>query len=211
MTRSPDSESAHGAAGRRRLNRICVFCGSSPGNEPVHRETARAFGARLATRGIEVIYGGGSVGLMGAVADGALAAGGSVTGIIPRALWEREVGHAALSELEIVETMHHRKARMAERADAFVALPGGLGTMEELFEVWTWAQLGIHAKPCAVLNVDGFYDPLIGFLSHMAAQGFLREAHRSMLLVDTDADRLLDRLGAYVPPATEKWIDLSRS
>ena len=143
---------------------------------------------------------------MGVLADAALAAGGEVVGVIPRALQTREVGHAALPDLRVVETMHGRKALMAELADAFVALPGGLGTLEELFEVWTWAQLGIHAKPCGVLNVAGFFDPLLAFLDHAVAERFVREAHRAMMLVETEPDALLARMAAYRAPAVPKWL-----
>jgi uncharacterized protein (TIGR00730 family) len=143
---------------------------------------------------------------MGAVADAALGDGGRVTGVIPRGLWEREVGHTGLSELLVVDSMHERKALMAERADAFVALPGGAGTLEELFEAWTWAMLGIHAKPVALLDVGGFFAPLLAMLDHMSEAGFVRAAHRQMLLVDDDPERLLARLAAYEPPAVERWL-----
>ncbi|MDF1503376.1 TIGR00730 family Rossman fold protein [Roseisolibacter sp. H3M3-2] len=188
------------------LRSVCVFCGSSPGVDGRHADAARDFGARLARRGLTLVYGGARRGLMGALADAALEDGGRVTGIIPRGLWAREVGHTGLSELLVVDTMHERKALMAERADAFVALPGGAGTLEELFEAWTWAMLGIHAKPVAVLDVDGFFAPLLAMVDHMTEAGFVRAAHRQMLLVDDDADRLLARLAAYEPPAVERWL-----
>ncbi len=163
------------------IRRLCVFCGSSAGREPGHRRLAEALARALAERGIGIVYGGARVGLMGALADAALAAGGEVIGVIPRALIEREIGHTGLTELRIVESMHERKALMAELADGFVALPGGVGTLEELFEVWTWAQLGLHAKPCALLDTDGFYAPLVAFLDHQVDAGFVRAAHRAML------------------------------
>ncbi len=189
------------------MHRICVFCGSSEGADPRYRAGAEGLGRLLAARGIEVVYGGGSVGLMGVVADAALAAGGRVTGVIPRTLWEREVGHRGLSDLRIVESMHERKALMAELADAFIALPGGAGTLEEFAEVWTWAQLGLHPKPCGLLDIGGYYDPLIAFLDRMVEQRFLRAEHRAMVLADTDPERLLARFAAYVPPAVPKWLD----
>ena len=188
------------------LASLCVFCGSSPGVDARYAEAARDFGARLARRGVALVYGGARRGLMGAVADAALGDGGRVTGVIPRGLWEREVGHTGLSELLVVDSMHERKALMAERADAFVALPGGAGTLEELFEAWTWAILGIHAKPVALLDVGGFFAPLLAMLDHMSEAGFVRAAHRQMLLVDDDPERLLARLAAYEPPAVERWL-----
>lgn len=189
-----------------RLGAVCVFCGSSPGAEPAYMEAARAFGATLARRGMALVYGGARAGLMGALADAALDDGARVTGIIPQALWAREIGHTGLSELLVVDTMHERKALMAARADAFVALPGGAGTLEELFEAWTWAQLGIHDKPVGLLNVGGFYDPLLAMLDHMVEQRFVRPAHRAMVLVDEDADRLLARLAQYRAPNVPKWM-----
>ena len=193
------------------VRRVCVFCGSSPGASPAYAAAARRLAEVLVRRGVGLVYGGGSVGLMGVLADAALAAGGEVTGVIPRALWEREVGHAALPDLRVVETMHERKALMAELADGFVALPGGLGTLEEFFEVWTWAQLGIHAKPCGVLNVAGFFDPLLAFLDHAVAARFVREVHRAMVLVEPEPDALLDRMVAYRAPAVAKWMSASES
>jgi hypothetical protein len=185
---------------------VCVFCGSSAGARPAYEAAARGLGRLLAERGLGLVYGGASVGLMGAVADAALAAGGAVTGVIPRALVEKEVAHRRLPDLRVVGTMHERKALMAELSDAFVALPGGLGTLEELFEVWTWAQLGLHPKPVAALDVAGFYRPLVAFLDGAAGERFVRPEHRGMLLVDDDAGALLDRLAAYEPPAVDKWV-----
>jgi uncharacterized protein (TIGR00730 family) len=178
------------------IRSICVFCGSSSGVKGTYEAAARAFADHAARRGIRLVYGGASVGLMGATADAALGAGGEIVGVIPRALVDREIAHSGLSELHVVETMHERKAMMAELSDAFVALPGGLGTLEELFEVWTWGMLGLHAKPYGILNVDGYYSPLIDFLDHARDEGFIRPAQRAMLVVEDDAARLLDALGS---------------
>jgi len=176
------------------IRSVCVFCGSNAGNDPRFADAAREFGALLAKEGIALVYGGGHVGLMGIIADAVLANGGKAIGVIPRALWDREVGHRGLTELHIVETMHERKALMASVADAFVALPGGLGTLEEIFEVWTWAQLGIHAKPLGFLDVAGFYAPLLEHLDRSVDAGFIRVQYRAMAIVDTDPVTLLDRL-----------------
>lgn len=188
------------------MKRLCVFCGSSPGFDPVHADAARATGAALGRAGIELVYGGGHVGLMGMVADSAMAAGGRATGVIPKALADLEVAHHGLTELHIVSSMHQRKAMMADLSDGFVALPGGIGTFEELFEIWTWGQLGDHRKPVALLNVAGFYDKLIGFIDDVVAAGFLRAQHREMLLVETDPAALVERMLAYDPPLLDKWI-----
>jgi uncharacterized protein (TIGR00730 family) len=188
------------------MRRLCVFCGSSEGNDPAYLQAARALGETLARSGIGLVYGGASVGLMGVLADAALVAGGEVTGVMPRALVEKEIAHGGLSDLRVVGSMHERKALMAELADGFVALPGGIGTFEELFEVWTWAQLGHHTKPCALLNVRGFYDGLIAFLDKVVERGFMKDAHRSMLIVAQQPMELLERLEAYEPPAVPKWI-----
>jgi uncharacterized protein (TIGR00730 family) len=188
------------------IQRLCVFCGSSPGLDPRFREAAQRLGSRLAHEGIELVYGGGRVGLMGMLADAVLAAGGRAIGVIPSALATKEVAHDGLSSLEVVPSMHERKARMAELADAFVALPGGLGTLEELFEIATWSQLGFHAKPLALLNVAGYYDPLLLFLDHAVGSGFLRPEHRHILRVATDAGAVLSVLEAGPPVVSEKWI-----
>jgi len=188
------------------MQRICVFCGSSPGFDPRFMAAASAFGQALAGRGIGLVYGGASVGLMGAVADAVMANGGDVIGVIPQALVDKEVAHHGLKDLRIVASMHERKALMAELADGFVALPGGIGTFEELFEIWTWAQLGDIRKPCALLNVAGFYDGLTAFLDSVVTQGFMKPLHRDMLIVEDAAPALLDRLAAYQPPAQAKWI-----
>ena len=191
------------------MQRICVFCGSSPGFDPRFMTAASAFGTSLARRGIGLVYGGASVGLMGAVADAVLQAGGDVIGVIPQALVAKEVAHYGLDDLRVVGSMHERKALMAELADGFVALPGGIGTFEELFEVWTWAQLGDIAKPCALYNVAGFYDGLTAFLDNVVTQGFMKALHRDMLIVADEAEALLDRLAAYTAPAQTKWIKAS--
>jgi uncharacterized protein (TIGR00730 family) len=189
-----------------RLAAIAVFCGSSEGVRPAYAEAATALGRAIATRGTTLIYGGASIGLMGRVADGALAAGGKVVGVIPEALSDKEVSHHGLTELHVVGSMHERKRMMAARADAFVALPGGLGTLEELFEVWTWAMLGYHGKPCSLLDVGGYYDRLAGFLDHAVSEGFVREDYRRMLIVRDEADALLDALESYEPPHVTKWL-----
>lgn len=186
--------------------RICVFLGSSSGTSPRYAEAARNFGALLARRGIGLVYGGGSIGLMGQVADGASSAGGEVIGVIPEALRAREVDHDALTALHVVKTMHERKALMAELSDGFVALPGGIGTFEELFEAWTWSQLGYHAKPCGLLNVSGFFDAMSVLMDHVVAEGFLKPVHREMLLVHDDPETLLDMLSRYSPPPTTHWV-----
>lgn len=178
--------------------RVCVFCGSSSGVRPEYEDAARGLGSALARRGIGVVYGGASVGLMGVVADAALAAGGEVIGVIPQALVDREVAHPRLSELHVVASMHERKAVMADLADAFVALPGGMGTLEELFEVFTWRQLGIHDKPIALLDVLGYWAGLAAFLEHAEAEGFLRAGHRRKLAIERDFEALLTHLGTAV-------------
>ena len=179
---------------------LCVYCGSSTGHDPSHAAAARALGARMAERGIGLVYGGGQVGLMGIIADAVLAAGGNVTGVIPAALMSTEVGHQHLTELLVVQDMHERKALMAEKADGFIAMPGGIGTLEELFEVMTWLQLGYHAKAVGVLNVNGFYDGLLGFLDRQRDEGYLRSEHRSLLIEDSDPDALLERIARFEMP-----------
>jgi len=192
---------------RRALRAVAVFCGSRLGHRPEYRDAAAAFARAAARRGIVLVYGGGDVGLMGALAEAALAAGGGIVGVIPRFLLEREVGHRGLSRLEVVESMHERKARMAALADAFVALPGGLGTLEELFEVWTWNLLGLHAKPCGLLDTAGFFSPLVGFLDRTVAEGFVSAEHRGILVVESDAEALLDRLATAPEPPPAKWTE----
>ena len=193
------------------MKRICVFCGSNAGTNPIYRDEAEKLGRLLAARGIELVYGGGNIGLMGAVADACLAAGGTVIGIIPEALMGKEVAgrpvdHRALTRLEVVDSMHTRKARMAELADGFIALPGGFGTFEEFCEVLTWGQLGFHVKPMGLLNVNGFYDPLLALFEQAVGEGFLRQQNRVMALADTDLERLLDAMAAYRPEPVSKWL-----
>ncbi|WP_262272507.1 LOG family protein [Microvirga yunnanensis] len=186
--------------------RLCVFCGSSSGQDPVYLEAARSLGETLAANGIELVYGGASVGLMGAVADAVLARGGHVIGVMPQALVDKEIAHRGLSDLRVVGSMHERKALMAELADGFVALPGGLGTFEELFEVWTWAQLGYHRKPCALLNAGGFYDKLTDFLDDVVDRSFVKPIHRAMLIVESKPAALVEAVRSYEPPKVDKWI-----
>jgi uncharacterized protein (TIGR00730 family) len=193
------------------VKRVCVFSGSSPGADLAYRAAATDLGHRLADRGIELVYGGASVGLMGAVADAAMEGGGHVIGVIPQSLVDREVAHPELADLRVVDSMHERKALMAELSDAFVALPGGVGTLEELFEVYTWNQLGLHAKPLGLFNVRGYYDGLARFLDHAVAERFVTRRHRAMLLVSEDLDALLDGLDAWEAPRQAKWIDRSQS
>ena len=181
---------------------VCVFCGARAGSEPAYPAAALALGRAIASRHGRLVYGGGRVGLMGTVADATLAAGAPVLGVIPEALMRREVGHLGLTELHVVQTMHQRKQRMAESADAFVALPGGIGTLEELFEVWSWQQLGIHDKPVGLLNVDGYFDALLTFLDATVARGFVEPHQRHALIVDDDVERLLDRLSVAASAAT---------
>lgn len=188
------------------MNRICVFSGSNLGRHDQYRTSAMELGALLAERQIGLVYGGAAVGLMGAVADSALAAGGEVIGVIPRALVEHEVAHTGLQDLRIVDSMHERKALMAELSDAFIALPGGIGTLEEIFEVWTWTQLGAHAKPCGLLNALNFYDGLLAFLDHVVDESFLKPVHRQMLLSSDSPTDLLNGLLTYQLSTETKWI-----
>jgi len=183
-----------------------VFCGSNVGADPAYAAAARDLGTLFARERITLVYGGGSVGLMGELADSVLRAGGQVIGVIPHALWAREVGHRGLTDLRIVDTMHDRKAMMADLADAFIAMPGGLGTLEEIFEIWTWAQLGLHAKPLGFLDTNGFYAPLMQFLDRAMRERFIREPHRAIAIIDSSAEELLRRFGTWVPPTVEKWI-----
>jgi len=188
------------------MRRVCVFLGANPGRNPNYRLAARALGAELARRGLTTVYGGAGVGLMGELANAALAAGGEVIGVIPEVLRRKEIAHQGLTSLRVVDSMHERKAAMAELADAFVALPGGLGTLEELCEVLTWAQLGFHRKPCGLLDVDGYYAPLTAFLDHAVAEGFIKAGHRAMLLADASPGALLDRFAGYKAPTLTKWV-----
>jgi uncharacterized protein (TIGR00730 family) len=188
------------------LQRICVFCGSSFGSHPAYREAAETVGRLLCRRGIELVYGGGNVGLMGVMADACLDGGGRVIGVIPQALFDKEVAHLGLTELRVVNSMHERKALMADLSDAFLALPGGYGTWDEFCEVLTWSQLGIQRKACALLNVNGYYDPFLEFADRAVSEGFLRDVNRELMLSDDDPARLLDRLGGYTVPVVDKWI-----
>ena len=193
------------------MNGICVFCGSSAGRDPAYAEAARQLGETLAERNMTLIYGGGHVGLMGVVADAALGRGGEVIGVMPRALVDREISHAGLTKLHVVSSMHERKALMSELSEAFVALPGGNGTLEEFFEVLTWAQLGEHDKPCGLLNVAGYYDPLLAVFDNMVDQAFLKKEHRGLVLVEEEPAVLLERFEAYEPPRTVRWIGPSET
>ena len=188
------------------MRRICVFCGSNTGLRPEYVQAAVGIGELLARRSIGLVYGGGKLGLMGALADAALAAGGQVIGVLPQAMARQERAHTGLTELRVVASMHERKATMAALADAFIALPGGYGTFEEFCEVLTWTQLGLHAKPCGVLNVGGYFDHLLALFDHAAAEGFVRAEHRAMVLADADAARLIDRLASCEIPQVEKLI-----
>jgi uncharacterized protein (TIGR00730 family) len=190
-----------------RIRSVCVFCGSSPGRRPEYAAAAARLGRAAAAARTRLVYGGGNVGLMGVLADAALTHGGEVTGVIPQHLVDREVAHARLTDLRIVESMHQRKQVMADLSDAFVVMPGGLGTLEEFFEIWTWGQLGLHRKPYGLLNVAGYFDPLLAFLDHAVEERFVSTDHRALLRVAGDPDALLRSLEAHDPPATPKWLD----
>ncbi|HKH73824.1 MAG TPA: TIGR00730 family Rossman fold protein [Vicinamibacterales bacterium] len=191
------------------MKRVCVFAGSSAGARPEYLAAAAGLGTLMAARDIELVYGGARVGLMGAIADAVLAGDGSVIGVIPRALVEKEVAHDGLTDLRIVTSMHERKALMADLSDAFIALPGGWGTLDEMFEILTWAQLGLHRKPCGLLNVLGYFDRLLSFLDYTMEQGFVRREYSSLLAVSDGPATLLDTLQSQTPPVVEKWIDLA--
>jgi uncharacterized protein (TIGR00730 family) len=188
------------------IRNICVYCGASSGRNPLYAEGARALAQELVRRNIGLVYGGASVGVMGTVANAVLERGGRVVGVIPEALLSRELAHHGLTELRVTKSMHERKAVMAELADGFIALPGGIGTFEEIFEAWTWAQLGFHAKPCGILNVAGYFDRLIEFLNQAAEEEFIKPQHREMLIVESDPLRILDRFEGYRAPPVTKWI-----
>jgi len=187
--------------------RFCVFCGSSSGADPAYAIAAASLATQLAARNIPIVYGGSKSGLMGVLADAALDAGGEVIGVIPRALVEKEIAHTRLTELRVVDTMHRRKALMAELSDGFIALPGGYGTLDEFCEILTWTQLGLERKPCGILNIRGYYDHLLQLFDHAVAERFLKPAHRDMLLSDTAPELLIDRMLRYAPPSVDKWID----
>jgi hypothetical protein len=187
------------------MKSICVYCGSSIGAKPIYAQAAQAFARALVQAGCSLVYGGGRVGLMGVIADEVLAAGGRAVGVIPELLVDKEVGHTGLSELHVVPDMHQRKRKMADLADAFVALPGGAGTLEELFEVYTWAQLGYHNKAIGLYDIGGYYAPLVGMLQHTVREGFMQQGYLNVLQIDTDANALLDKLRRYQPPGRDKW------
>jgi uncharacterized protein (TIGR00730 family) len=189
------------------MRRVCVFCGSNVGHHPAYAEAATVMGALLARRGIGLVYGGGNVGLMGVIAEAVLDLGGEVIGVIPRALAQREIAHERVTALHVVDSMHTRKAMMADLADAFVALPGGVGTFEEFFEAVTWTQLGLHRKPCGLLNVNGFYAPLAAFIDKAVSEGFIKPVHRAAIVVDSDPERLINTLATIQLPDVPKWID----
>jgi uncharacterized protein (TIGR00730 family) len=188
------------------IKSICIYCGSSPGRLEAYSSAAFSLAESLVSRNIRLVYGGASIGIMGMVADEVLKLGGQVVGVIPKALSHKEIVHQHLTELHITQSMHERKMLMAELSDGFIALPGGIGTLEELFEIWTWAQLGFHQKPCGLLNVEGYYDSLIQFLDHVLAEQFVKEHHHAMLIVETNPDVLLDRYVNYQPPAVQHWV-----
>lgn len=193
------------------MKNICVYCGSSSGRLPAYAESARALARALVARDWGLVYGGASIGLMGLVADTVLQLGGRVVGVIPEALARKEVAHAGLTQLHVTQSMHERKTLMAELSDGFIAMPGGIGTFEEIFEIWTWAQLGIHAKPCGLLNVAGYYDALTTFLDHATHEQFMKPPHRSLLIVEPEPVALLDRFDRFEPPQIQKWLAKSES
>lgn len=191
----------------RTFSSVCVYCGSSSGADPSFGHAAEELGHLIADRGLRLIYGGGHVGLMGRLADSVLARGGEAHGVITRALQDKEVAHAGLTELDVVDTMHERKARMSDLADGFLMLPGGFGTLDEYFEALTWTQLGVHSKPCAILDVDGYFEPLIDFIRHATTKRFVRSEHRDMVIAGTDPGAVLDAMASWQRPTADKWLD----
>lgn len=189
-----------------RIKSICVYCGSNPGRIESYTSAARTLAESLIKRNIKLVYGGASIGIMGTIADQVLKLGGQVVGVIPEALADKELTHKNLTELYVTQSMHDRKMQMAELSDGFIALPGGIGTLEELFEIWTWAQLGFHHKPCGLLNVDGYYNALIEFLDHMKTEQFVKPHHRRILIVENDPETLLDQYACYQPPVVTQWV-----
>ncbi|MCQ8105214.1 TIGR00730 family Rossman fold protein [Methylomonas sp. SURF-2] len=189
------------------IKSLCVYCGSSPGRSEVYADAARALAGALVERNIRLVYGGAGIGIMGILADRVLQLGGEVIGVIPKALSHKEVAHANLSQIIVTASMHERKMRMAELSDGFIALPGGIGTLEELFEIWTWAQLGFHRKPCGVLNVAGYYDGLLAFLDHVLAEQFVSRRYHGLLMVETGPDALLERYVAFQAPEVKRWVE----
>ena len=193
------------------MKRICVYCGSAVGASSVYVQMAERLAIELVKRNIELVYGGAQVGVMGSIANSVLAAGGSVIGVLPVGLFRTEVPHDGLTQLIEVSSLHERKAKMAEISDAFIALPGGLGTLEELFEILTWAQLGLHKNPVGILNVNGFYDKMLDYLDHAVAEKFIRLQHREMIVVDADIESMFEKFSQYEPPIGQKWVDLERN
>lgn len=189
------------------MKSVCVYCGSNIGRQEAYSNAARILAKSLVDRDIKLIYGGASVGIMGLIADTVLQLGGQAVGVIPDALVQKEVAHKNLTELHVTQSMHERKTLMAELSDGFIAMPGGIGTLEEIFEIWTWAQLGFHKKPCGLLNIEGYFDSLTTFLNHAVEEQFIKTPHRSMLLIDADPEKLLDRFASYEPPTIPKWVE----
>jgi len=189
------------------MKNICVYCGSNPGRQEAYSSAARALAKSLVDRNLGLVYGGASVGIMGLIADTVLQLGGRAVGVIPEALVRKEVAHKSLTELHVTQSMHERKTLMAELSDGFIAMPGGIGTLEEIFEIWTWAQLGIHAKPCGLLNAAGYFDALTTFLDHAVAEQFVKPPHRAILIVEQTPDVLLDRFASYQAPTVQKWVE----
>ncbi|MDP1636222.1 MAG: TIGR00730 family Rossman fold protein [Gallionellaceae bacterium] len=193
------------------MKSICVYCGSNPGRQDAYSNAAHDLAKSLVDRNLRLVYGGASVGIMGMVADAVLQLGGQAVGVIPEALARKEVAHTNLAELHVTQSMHERKTLMAELSDGFIALPGGIGTLEEIFEIWTWAQLGFHRKPCGLLNIEGYFDSLTTFLDHAVAEQFVKKPHRSMLIVEHEPEALLDRFTSYEPPTIQKWVEKSET
>ncbi len=189
------------------MKNICVYCGANPGRQEAYSGAARDLAKALVDRDVGLVYGGASVGIMGLIADSVLQLGGRVVGVMPEALVRKEIAHKRLTELHVTQSMHERKNLMAELSDGFIAMPGGIGTLEEIFEIWTWAQLGFHAKPCGLLNVAGYFDSLTTFLDHAVTEQFVKKPHRSMLIVDHEPEALLDRFAKYEPPSVQKWVE----
>lgn len=193
------------------IKKLCVYCGSNPGRDRIYSDGASSLAQALVHRNIGLVYGGASIGIMGLLADYVLKAGGHVTGVIPESLVKKEVAHYGLTELRVTRSMHERKSIMAEISDGFIALPGGIGTLEEIFEVWTWAQLGLHGKPCGLLNIAGYFDNLCKFFDHTVTEQFVKQPHRSMLFVENSAEQLLDGFSTYSPPVVTKWVSQSQT
>lgn len=189
------------------MKNICVYCGANPGRQEAYSSAARDLAKALVDRNLGLVYGGASVGIMGLIADAVLQLGGRAVGVIPEALVRKEIAHKNLTELHVTQSMHERKTLMAELSDGFIAMPGGIGTLEEIFEIWTWAQLGFHAKPCGLLNVAGYFDSLTTFLDHAVAEQFVKKPHRSILIVEHEPEALLDRFASYEPPSIQKWVE----